>query len=270
MMWLVSSASPGLLDRELAPRYRVREQAPPASSNARQGMGSRAQGLRKPLAILVLTTALTVLVWLESFLPPWAPFFLIYAILAIAIPLWARSYRLGSAKEAFITRWKLFLALLTLTLLVDLGLSLTYELALHAIGLAGHPYYDLGAALEALARAAAKRFGTTPEVAILIYALYILIWAPVGEELFYRGYMYGGLRERWHPVAAALVSSAFFGIRHATHLALLSPFPVLAASWWAFHAFCFGLVMAYAYERSGTLYVPAAAHFIANLVSLLL
>jgi len=228
------------------------------------------EALKRPEVVIALAVALTALVWLESFLPPWAPYFLLYAALAIAIPAWTRSYRFGGLREAFAERWKWVLACLALAIAVDLALSLAYAVALGALGLAGDPYYDLGAALEALAGAAAVRLGITSEQAVLIYALYVLIWAPVGEELFYRGYMYGELEDRLGLVAAVGISTFFFGIRHATHFALLSPFPLVAALWWAFHAFCFGLVMVYAYRRVGSLYAPMLAHFVANLVGVLL
>ena len=233
-------------------------------------MTVRAGYLRRPWVVVALAIVLTILVWLESFLAPWAPYFLFYAALAVAVPAWTRSYRFNGLKTVLRERWKWLLACLALTLAVDLGLSLAYGLALEALGLAGDPYYDLGAALEALARVAASRFGITIEQAILIYALYVLIWAPVGEELFYRGYMYGELEERLGLPAAVGISTFFFGIRHATHFALLSPFPLAAAFWWAFHAFCFGLVMVYAYRKVGSLYAPMLAHFIANLVSVAL
>jgi len=228
------------------------------------------ESLRKPLAVLAMAILLTAIVWLESFLPPWAPYFLAYAALAIAIPLLTGSYRFGSPREAFIERWKWVLGFVALAILVDIALSLAYSLALEVLGLSGQPYYDLGAALEALADAAAARFNITSQQAVLIYLIYIIIWAPVGEELFYRGYMYGELEGRMGFPAATIISTFFFGIRHMVHFALLSPFPLVAASWWAFHAFCFGLVMVLAYKKTGSLYIPMLGHFVANLLGALL
>jgi len=232
--------------------------------------GRLVQALREPWAVVLTAACLTLLVLVESFLFPWAPYFLLYAALAIAIPLWTRSYRFGPVRELLRERWKAVVLCLLLTFAVDLGLTAIYGLVLSALGLAGDLYYDLSAALEALAQAAAARFSITPELAIGLYALYVVVWAPVGEELFYRGYMYGELEERTRPALAALISTAFFGIRHATHFALLSPFPLVAALWWSFHAFCFGLVMVYAYRSTRSLYTPMLAHFLANLVGVLL
>jgi len=224
--------------------------------------------LREPGWVICLGVALTLLVLVEGWLFPWAPFFPIYAALAIALPLVLGSYQLGKARDVFVRGFRKTMAFIILALIVDMGLSFAYAIYLSASGLLGNPYYDLGAALDELASAASTRLGITVEQAFYIYAFFVLVWAPVGEELFYRGYLYGELRDKAGQLGAAVISSVLFGLRHATHFALLPVFPLVAAIWWASSTAIFGLVMAWAYEETGSLYVLMLAHFITNVVGI--
>jgi len=106
---------------------------------------------------------------------------------------------------------------------------------------------------------------------MLIYAMYVLIWAPIGEELFYRGYVYGELREKYGFAISTLISSFFFGIRHSTHFLLLLPsFPTVSATYWTVSTFFFDIIMVYAYEKSDSLYTPMLIHFLVNVISIML
>ena len=230
--------------------------------------GMLGERLRRPGWVIGFGVVFTLLVLVEGWLSPWAPFFPIYAALAIALPLWLRSYRLGKARDVLVRGLRRAITFIILALAVDLGLSLAYAVCLNAGGLLGNPYYDLGATLEELASHASLRLGITVEQAFYIYALFVLVWAPIGEELFYRGYLYGGLRNRAGPWGAAAISAVFFGLRHATHFAILPVFPHAAALWWALSTAVFGLIMAWAYEETGSLYVPVLAHFITNIVGI--
>jgi membrane protease YdiL (CAAX protease family) len=79
------------------------------------------------------------------------------------------------------------------------------------------------------------------------------------------------LRSRWGFPASALVSAAFFGIRHATHFIFLYPhLPWIAAASWAASAFVFGLIMSWLYEKTRSLYPPMLVHAVINLIDLLL
>jgi membrane protease YdiL (CAAX protease family) len=82
----------------------------------------------------------------------------------------------------------------------------------------------------------------------------IVIVAPLAEEVFFRGFFFGGLRARMPFVWAALISGAFFGSIHLTtgNLAVGVQLSVL------------GIVLAYLYERSGSLWSPIALHTINN------
>src|SRR5438445_10399037 len=80
--------------------------------------------------------------------------------------------------------------------------------------------------------------------------------APFGEELFFRGFAYRCFRARWGPVAGMLASAAFFAAIHLHPVGLL---PILFV----------GCVLAYLYERTGTLVAPFALHAANNMVAVL-
>ncbi len=215
---------------------------------------------------------LTLVVLAESIFPPWAPYFIIYAFLAILIPLVLKTYQFGSFRTILRNHWQLTLGIFVIAVIWDRGITTwLYERILDRFGVSGDPFYALSAALNALADAAARKFGITADTAFMLYGLFILIWAPVGEELFYRGYIQGVMRRCHSFQISALVSAAFFGIRHATHLFFLWPnVPLVAAASWALGAFVFGLLMSYLYEKTHSLYPPMLVHVGINLVEILL
>jgi uncharacterized protein len=94
--------------------------------------------------------------------------------------------------------------------------------------------------------------GTALQIAL--FALAIGLLAPFAEEMFFRGMVFGWLR-RWGFWLAAIVSAALFGVAHGVNF-------VLPAS------FALGLLNAYAYERSGSLWPAIASHMAFNGTSL--
>ena len=80
--------------------------------------------------------------------------------------------------------------------------------------------------------------------------------APFAEELFFRGFLYGGLRRRLSVLPAALLSGVLFAIAHLDP-GLIVPFTLV------------GFVLAFTYERTGTLVAPIGVHFVFNLLSFL-
>lgn len=228
--------------------------------------------LSSPTGVIVTGTVLTLIVLAESLFPPWAPYFIFYALLAILIPIFLRTYQFESFRDVWKTHWRLTVGVFVISLIWDRGITTwLYEWLLNRFGLGGDPFYSLNAALVALADRAALKFGITPDMALMLYALFILLWAPVGEELFYRGYMQGVLRQSTSFRVSALVSAAFFGIRHATHLFFLWPdVPLAAAGNWVVGAFGFGLLMSYLYEKTRSLYPPMLVHVAINLIGIVL
>lgn len=99
--------------------------------------------------------------------------------------------------------------------------------------------------------------GTRDSTAALVgAALLVTVMAPLAEELFFRGFIFGGLRRRGLPVAL-LVSGAAFGAAHgaSSPVGFLLPLAVL------------GVLLALVYEWSGSLYASIGLHWLNNAVA---
>lgn len=99
----------------------------------------------------------------------------------------------------------------------------------------------------------AEDFGTVP-----VQVLLIVIAAPISEEVCFRGMLFGGLRERWPRLIAALLSALIFGGLHA--ITGISAVPVLAV---------FGFILALLYEKTGSIVPGILLHMLNNSVALL-
>lgn len=88
-----------------------------------------------------------------------------------------------------------------------------------------------------------------------------VLLAPVAEELLFRGLLHRALRRRRGPVAATVLSSALFAVVHLD-VAVTQPLALVGLA-------LVGAVLALAYERSGGLLVPVAAHAAYNATALL-
>ena len=96
-------------------------------------------------------------------------------------------------------------------------------------------------------------FFDNPAMVALVGVLAILA-APIAEETFFRGFLFPALRVRWGTFWAALASGLVFAALHF-NLGSIVPFTVI------------GMLLAWAYVFSGSLWVAIAAHFIFNSVS---
>jgi membrane protease YdiL (CAAX protease family) len=99
---------------------------------------------------------------------------------------------------------------------------------------------------------------TRPDVLALVSVLACVV-GPAAEELFFRGVLYASLRQKTSRFAAMLISSAAFAALHTNVVGFL-PIMVL------------GAVLAYIYERTGSLIGSLAVHIMHNtlLISLAL
>lgn len=95
---------------------------------------------------------------------------------------------------------------------------------------------------------------------VAVAAFLIVIAAPISEETFFRGFMYGGLRRSLSIWPAALISAVVWGSLHlgAGNLGVAVQLAV------------FGVILAWLYERSGTLWAPVLAHAINNTIAFVL
>jgi len=101
--------------------------------------------------------------------------------------------------------------------------------------------------------------GTRSPLTFAVYLLLVGIVAPVVEETIFRGFVYAGLRRTMTVPAAALASALVFA---AAHVAV--PVGGLLA------ITLIGVVLAYLYERSGSLIAPMVTHAMYNSFVLLL
>jgi len=218
--------------------------------------------------VVTVAALLTLIVLAESFLLPWSPYFAVYAVLAIAIPLGLKTYKLGRFRTVMASAWLLTLGIFVLDLLWDQGVwGWLYQRVLDGFGVGADPFWSIDAAMEAMLQKTVPDLGISLETSQMILALLMLVWAPVGEELFYRRYVYGALRRRHGFWAAALTSATFFGVRHAAHFFYLWPQVAWgAAAAWALSTFAYGIYISYLYEKTGSLYPPIVEHVLINVV----
>jgi len=96
---------------------------------------------------------------------------------------------------------------------------------------------------------------TVPLVALLtIFGIAVVAVAPLAEEIFFRGLVFRALDGVWASWAAIVVSGIAFGAFHL-NLPVLVPFAVI------------GMLFAWAFKASGSLWITVIAHFIINTVS---
>lgn len=84
-----------------------------------------------------------------------------------------------------------------------------------------------------------------------------VLLAPLIEELIFRGMVYRRIARYWNKNIALLASAVLFGIYHGNVVQ-------------GVYAFLLGLILAYLYEKFGTIKAPILAHGFANLVSVAL
>jgi uncharacterized protein len=89
----------------------------------------------------------------------------------------------------------------------------------------------------------------------------IVAAAPISEEIFFRGFIFGGLRKRLSFIPAALIAAAIFGIFHYTGAGSAAVVPQLAL---------LGLVLCWVYEETGSIYPTIAIHAANNLLAFLI
>jgi hypothetical protein len=114
------------------------------------------------------------------------------------------------------------------------------------------PGEELSAPQDLVVRFATS--GSVPEIVQIFVAAGLV--APLTEEFFFRGMLYGALRQRVRRGLAIAFVSVCFGAVHLPALSAAVPMCVL------------GAVLCYVYERTGRLAVPVLLHAIFNLFQL--
>jgi membrane protease YdiL (CAAX protease family) len=86
---------------------------------------------------------------------------------------------------------------------------------------------------------------------LLALVLVVGLAAPLGEEIFFRGFAHRALRQRLGLAAGSIASAGLFAVIHVSPVGLV---PI----------FLIGLLLAYLYERTGSLAAPVALHAVNN------
>lgn len=236
---------------------------------------ARFQDLLAPAPAITVTLLFLGVALLENTVAPWAPFYFIYMWLTTCLPMGVGGLPFVNVKQLKSSAWILLIALAVVLQLFSIAWNgALYPKLLQVSGVApeltSSPAYDTGAALQAMLSTAAMHWKTSLGKIQFWYLLVIFLWAGIGEEIFFRGYLYRGLRGRWGVGAAAAVSSILFGIRHATQLGLLAPdYPWGAAIAWSLFASVAGLGFCWLFQKTGSLTAPVLAHYILNLIPLI-
>lgn len=97
------------------------------------------------------------------------------------------------------------------------------------------------------------------EIARIFGALKSAVWfliagvffAPIVEEIFFRGFLFQGFRQKYGWVSAALLSSLIFAAAHLDPVAIIP-------------TFILGIVLAYVYHRSNSVWPGVILHFLVN------
>ena len=85
--------------------------------------------------------------------------------------------------------------------------------------------------------------------------VFAVAFAPICEEIFFRGFMLPGFGRSWGMPAAILVTALLFAAVHLSYKAMLQIFAI-------------GAIFAFTYWRSGNLLSTVLAHFVFNTLSM--
>jgi len=107
---------------------------------------------------------------------------------------------------------------------------------------------ELGIDVSALDEGNPIPIGSDAEMAtVALLGVAVVVAAPLGEEIFFRGLLFGGFRSYWGIFPALLLSGFLFGLFHL-NISVLVPFTAV------------GMVFAWAMEQSKSLWPSIAAH----------
>jgi membrane protease YdiL (CAAX protease family) len=227
------------------------------------------------IGVFVVSVALMVVAGLENSVAPWAPFYVAYAALATWLPIKWRTYRFGPIKDVPWWWWVIcpVIAILLQALAGVIVNAIYARIVVSAGGVEclDDPLFGVDAMFGAMFAAAGEHLGITTKAASMAYLGFVVAWAGLGEELYFRGYVQGALRKRHSASYAILVAAALFAVRHYMQMLLLLPkYPIFAASAWVLMAFPVGIALGVLYEKTKSLWVPIAIHYLFNIIPFLM
>jgi len=93
------------------------------------------------------------------------------------------------------------------------------------------------------------------DLGTVVAGILIVGAAPISEEIFFRGFIFGGFRRSLSFPVAAILSAAIFGLFHYTGSGSLTVVPQLAF---------LGFALCWVYEETGSIYPTIALHTLNN------
>ena len=135
-----------------------------------------------------------------------------------------------------------------IALLGTYGVILTYHLAVAALRSTGFP-------TDWLAPDSTLPIDSTMSPMVLVvFAVGACVAAPLGEELMFRGLLFRAMRGTWRFLPAAVVSGLLFAALHVES-GVFIPFALS------------GVILAWAYEQSRSLWIPIGVHATNNAIA---
>jgi len=227
-------------------RARVADAPLPPVWSPGDGFALLVRGLGAPQAIILVTFSL---------IPRQAPFATLLAMAADLPVFWWIARYLRASNESMTTAFGVrprpgAWPRLVYVALALIALALVGDAAIEAVGnLVGVPSHWADGFAEDVLWDSRRAF--------VVNAINVTLWAPIVEELLFRGLLYGTLRTVLPVWPAAFVSAALFAIPHG--YAAAGSLSVLMS----------GVLWAIAYERTRSLLPGLVAHSANNLMSTL-
>jgi membrane protease YdiL (CAAX protease family) len=91
---------------------------------------------------------------------------------------------------------------------------------------------------------------------LFFLTIFVSVFGPIVEEIFFRGFLYGAVKKRIGIIAAAFLTGAIFSLLHTNITGFL---PIMTL----------GVVLAYLYETTGSLIASMTVHVIHNSIILM-
>jgi membrane protease YdiL (CAAX protease family) len=88
---------------------------------------------------------------------------------------------------------------------------------------------------------------------LFFLTIFVSLFGPIIEEMFFRGFMYSAIKKRLGFLGAAFLSASIFSLLHTNIVSFL---PIMML----------GALLAYLYERTGSLVAPITVHIVHNSV----
>ncbi len=168
---------------------------------------------------------------------------IVFGTLLLLVPVWYLTmYKYGASwADLGLRRFELRdLAIGAGLMIISFLFNLVYASFLGIFGLQIQP--DIGPV-----------FDTTAFPLLLLFGGAII--APIVEEVFFRGFVFAGLRKRWNWRAAAVISAGVFAVAHLVPTSIL---PI----------FILGFIFAFLYQLSGSIWPAILMHMLTNTLAL--